>query len=205
MVVFRGRKRGLAMEDKSRDEIPSTGQLEELVRKKKYRRDYIHIFLTTVESLVVVAAVAVLIATLVLPVLRVTGNSMNPTLYNDQLVICRKQGNFKQGDIIAFYYNNKILLKRVIATEGDVVNIASDGTVYVNDVALEEDYLSEKSYGECDITFPYQVPADRVFVLGDNRATSIDSRSSEIGCVAEENVLGIVMFRIWPLKDMGKP
>ena len=190
-------------EDKIID-VPETAQLEKLIKQKKYRRDYIKIIQNTISSLIVVAAIAVLIATLVLPVLRVTGNSMNPTLTNDEMVICKKHGGYKTGDIIAFYYNNKILLKRVIATEGQKVNIDTQGNVFVDGIALEEDYVTEKSMGECDITFPYQVPAERVFVMGDNRATSVDSRSNQVGCVAEENVVGVVMLRLWPFERAGR-
>ncbi len=187
-----------------KDNLPTTEQLEAVVKKRKYRSDYIRIFKSTVSSLIVVSAIAVLIATLVLPVLRVTGNSMNPTMENDQLVICRRQGTFESGDIIAFYHNNKILLKRVIAVSGDVVDIDSDGNVYVNGEMLEEKYVINKAKGECDIEFPYEVPADRYFVMGDNRETSVDSRSDEIGCIAEENVIGTVILRLWPLKEFGR-
>lgn len=186
------------------DNLPTAEQLEAEVKKRKYRGDYIRIFKSTVSSLIVVAAIAVLIATLVLPVLRVTGNSMNPTLQNDQLVICHKKGNFESGDIIAFYHNNKILLKRVIAVPGDTVTIDSEGNVYVNGGMLEESYVINKAKGECDIEFPYEVPAERYFVMGDNRETSVDSRSSEIGCVAEENVIGIVILRLWPFSEFGR-
>lgn len=187
-----------------KDNLPTTEQLENVVRKRKYRSDYIRIFKSTVSSLIVVSAIAVLIATLVLPVLRVTGNSMNPTMENDQLVICRRQGTFESGDIIAFYHNNKILLKRVIAVSGDTVNIDSDGNIYVNGELLEENYVINKAKGDCDIEFPYEVPADRYFVMGDNRATSVDSRMDEIGCIAEENVIGTVILRLWPLSEFGK-
>lgn len=185
-------------------ELPTTEQLERVMKAKKYKKDYVRIFYSTVASLIVVAAIAVLIATLVLPVLRVSGNSMNPTLENDELLICNKYANYKQGDIVAFYYNNKILLKRVIAKEGEVVNIDSLGNVSVNDKVLDEPYIIEKSYGQCDITFPYQVPAGRIFVLGDNRETSVDSRSNQIGCIAEENILGVALLRIWPAKTSGR-
>lgn len=192
------------MEEDKIIDVPTTSQLEKVIKQKKYKKDYVKIFKSTVSSLLVVAAIAVLIATLILPVLRVTGNSMNPTLTNDELVICKKHGGYKTGDIIAFYYNNKILLKRVIAKEGDVVDIDLSGNVSVNGVVLDEPYIMEKSLGECDITFPYQVPAERVFVLGDNRATSIDSRSNQVGCVAEENVVGKVIVRLWPTNKMGR-
>lgn len=185
------------------ENLPTTKQLEKEVKRRRYRNSYLKILKSTVSSLIVVAAVAVLIATLLLPVLRVTGSSMTPTLENDQLVVCKKTGNFEKGDIIAFYYNNKILLKRVIALPGDYISIDADGTVYVNDEKLDEPYVSEKALGECDLEFPYQVPEERIFVMGDHRSTSVDSRSSQIGCIAEESVIGVVSFRIWPFKEIG--
>ena len=138
---------------------------------------------------------------LFLPVLRVTGTSMTPTLQNDELVVCRKRGTFQSGDIIAFYFNNKILLKRVIGVAGDIIDIDDSGTVYVNGEALEEPYLNEKALGECDIELPYQVPDERIFVMGDHRSTSVDSRSTAVGCVAEEAVVGKVILRVWPVKQ----
>ena len=151
--------------------------------------------------MIVVAAIAVLVSMLFLPVLRVTGTSMTPTLQNDELVVCRKRGTFQSGDIIAFYFNNKILLKRVIGVAGDIIDIDDSGTVYVNGEALEEPYLNEKALGECDIELPYQVPDERVFVMGDHRSTSVDSRSTAVGCVAEEAVVGKVILRVWPVKQ----
>lgn len=139
---------------------------------------------------------------LFLPVLRVTGTSMTPTLANDELVVCKRRGDFKQGDIVAFYYNNKILLKRVIAVSGDTVDIKEDGTVYVNGKKLDEPYVKDKAFGMCSISLPYQVPDQRIFVMGDHRSTSIDSRSTAIGCVSEEAVVGKVVMRILPLKKL---
>ena len=152
---------------------------------------------------VIVAAAAVIISMLFLPVLRVTGTSMTPTLHDDELVVCRKLGSFQKGDIVAFYYNNKILLKRVIATAGDVVDIKEDGTVIVNGKTLNEPYVDGKALGECDIELPYQVPDERIFVMGDHRSTSVDSRTKRIGCIAEEAVLGKVSLRIYPFKRIG--
>jgi signal peptidase I len=145
----------------------------------------------------------VLIATLVLTVLQVTGTSMEPTLQNGQIVVAVKNAKFQKGNIVAFYYNNKILLKRVIAKAGDTVIIQKDGTVLVNGKALNEPYLKEKSQGKCDIQFPYQVPDGKIFVLGDHRATSVDSRSSSIGCIENEFIVGKVVFRVWPLPQIG--
>ena len=182
-------------------EIPTAVQLEAERKRAKYQREYRKLLRNTISSLIVVAAIAVLVSMLFLPVLRVTGTSMTPTLQNDELVVCRKRGTFQSGDIIAFYFNNKILLKRVIGVAGDIIDIDDSGTVYVNGEALEEPYLNEKALGECDIELPYQVPDERVFVMGDHRSTSVDSRSTAVGCVAEEAVVGKVILRVWPVKQ----
>ena len=138
---------------------------------------------------------------LFLPVLRVTGTSMTPTLVNDELVICNKRSNFQSGDVVAFYFNNKILLKRVIGVAGDIIDIKEDGTVYLNGEKLEEPYVNELAFGECDLA--YQVPESRVFVMGDHRSTSVDSRSSVVGCIAEEYIIGKVILRVWPIQEIG--
>lgn len=184
-------------------ELPTTEQLENELKKIKYKQKYIRILGNTISSLLVVSAIAVLISTLFLPVLRVTGTSMTPTMLNDELIICSKRSNFKNGDIVAFYFNNKILLKRVIGVAGDVIDIKDDGSVYVNNQLLDEPYLSEKSFGECDIELPYQVPDNRIFVMGDHRSTSIDSRSSSVGAIADEYIIGKVIFRVWPFERIG--
>lgn len=183
--------------------LPTAEQLGEELERVKGRNNYLRILYNTVASLVVVAALAVLLSVLVLPVLRVTGTSMTPTLHNNDLVVCRKTGDFEKGDVIAFYYNNRILLKRVIGNAGDWIDIRSDGTVIVNGEELDEPYVDEKALGECDIELPYQVPDDRIFVMGDHRSTSVDSRSKSVGCVAEEAVVGRVITRVLPLKDFG--
>lgn len=191
------------MADERICDLPEASQLEGELRRIRHNKEYIRIIRSTVSSLVVVAAIAVLVSLLFLPVLRVTGTSMTPTLQNDELVICRKYGDFKQGDVIAFYFNNKILLKRVIGVSGDIIDISNDGTVYVNGEVIDEPYLNEKAFGECDIDLPYQVPDERVFVMGDHRATSVDSRSTSVGCIANEAIVGEVMLRIWPLEQIG--
>ena len=184
--------------------IPTAEQLEAEGKRLRRRKDFVRLLVSTLSSLVVVAAVAVLLSMLFLPVLRVTGTSMTPTLENDQLVVCNKRSDFKQGDVIAFYYNNKILLKRVIGVSGDKINITPDGTVFVNDVEIDEPYVSDKALGECDLKMPYQVPDQKIFVMGDHRSTSIDSRSSLVGCVSEEAIIGRVIFRVWPIEEFGK-
>lgn len=182
--------------------FPTADQLRAERNRLQYRNAFLHMLISTISSLLVVAAIAVLISMLFLPVLRVVGTSMQPTLEDDQLVICQKSGEFESGDVVAFYHNNKILLKRVIGVSGDVIDIQEDGTVYVNGQRLEEPYLSEKAFGECDLELPYQVPDQRIFVMGDHRSTSVDSRSSTVGCIAEEAIVGKVFLRIWPLKDI---
>ncbi len=189
--------------DFSMDNLPTAEQLDSEVKQVRYHKDFMKVLKNTVSSLIVVASVAVLVAMLLLPVLRVTGSSMSPTLKNDELVICSKRSNFKSGDMVAFYYNNKILLKRVIGIEGDIIDIKEDGTVYVNGTELDESYVNEKSLGICDIKLPYQVPDNRIFVMGDNRSVSVDSRSTTVGCIADEYVIGRVIFRLWPFKNIG--
>lgn len=190
------------MEDFKRD-LPSADQLYAETERIRYRKSYIKMLYSTISSLIVVAAVAVLISMLFLPVFRVTGSSMTPTMNNDDLLICNKWADFESGDIVAFYFNNKVLLKRVIGTAGDVVDISEDGTVFVNGKVLDEPYLSEKAFGECDIDLPYQVPDNRIFVMGDHRSVSVDSRSSSVGCIASEYIIGKVIFRLWPWEVIG--
>lgn len=191
------------MKKKELQEIPEISQLEKELERVRYRRRYRKVFRSTICTLITVAAIAVLVATLWTPVLQIYGNSMTPTLRNGNIVVSVKTGEFETGDVIAFYYNNKILIKRIIAKSGDWVNIDQDGTVYVNDKAIEEPYISEKALGECNIKMPYQVPESRLFVMGDHRSVSVDSRSTVVGCVAEEQVVGKIVFRVWPLKEFG--
>ncbi len=183
--------------------VPTVEQLETELKRVKYRRRYRTLLKSTVYTLVVVAAVAILVATLWLPVLQIYGHSMTPTLQDGEIIFTVKTSNFKPGNIIAFYYNNKILVKRVICGPGDWVDIDDDGTVYVNNELLEEPYLVEKALGECNIDLPYQVPDGRYFVMGDHRSTSVDSRNTSVGCVADEQIVGKIIFRIWPLGRMG--
>lgn len=190
------------MEEFTKD-LPTAEQLSSEMKRINYKRSYAKTLYTTIASLIVVAAVAVLVSMLFLPVLRVTGTSMTPTLLNDELLLCNKRGDFECGDVVAFYFNNKILLKRVIGTAGDVIDISEDGTVYLNGEALDEPYVNEKALGECDIKLPYQVPDNRIFVMGDHRSVSVDSRSTSVGCIADEYIIGKVIFRIWPFEVIG--
>ena len=185
-------------------DLPSSAEFEEELERVRYRRSFAFAMRSTIYTLITVAAVAVLVAVLVLPVLRIYGESMAPTLSEGQLVLSVKGGRFQPGDVVAFYYNNKILVKRVIGTSGDWINMDENGEVSVNSVHLEEPYIKQKDFGETNITFPYQVPANRVFVMGDNRAVSIDSRNTAVGCIAEEQIVGKIVFRVWPLEVFGK-
>lgn len=185
------------------EELPDTDVLTEAVKRDRY----IHRFRATVRStflsLVVVAAAAVLVAVLLLPILKIYGRSMSATLDSGDIVVSIKGTEMQTGDIVAFYYNNNILVKRVIANSGDWVDLDEDGTVYVNNVKVDEPYLDEKAYGETNIELPYQVPEGKTFVMGDNRAVSIDSRNTSIGCISEEQIVGKIVFRVWPLHRFG--
>ena len=183
--------------------FPSPETLEDELYRVKYHKRFLDTIRSTVFMLVVVAAAAVLVAVLLLPILRIYGQSMGGTLEHGDIVASVKGADFKTGDIIAFYYNNNILVKRVIGVSGDWVDITEDGTVYVNQVKLEEPYVHEKAFGQTDIDLPYQVPEARIFVMGDNRTVSIDSRNTTIGCVAEEQIVGRIIFRLWPFENMG--
>ena len=185
-------------------DLPSTGQLEAELNRVIYAKNYRTVLRGTIYTLITVAAIAVLVAVLLLPVLRIYGSSMNPTLKEEDIVLSIKGSEFETGDIVAFYYNNKILVKRVIANPGDWVDIDKDGNVYVNNPALEEPYLDVKAFGDCNIKLPYQVPESRIFVMGDNRDVSVDSRNTSVGCVAQEQVVGKIVFCIWPFSRFGK-
>ena len=182
---------------------PTTEQLEGELKRVRYKSRYRSVLRSTIYSLITVAAIAVLITTLWFPVLRVYGNSMTPTLQNGEIIFTVKVSEFEPGDIISFYYNNKILIKRVIARSGEWVNMDADGNVYVNETLLDEPYLDEKAFGDCNIELPYQVPDGRVFVMGDHRSPSVDSRNSAVGCVAQEQIVGKILFRVWPLEKFG--
>ncbi|MFC5630313.1 MULTISPECIES: signal peptidase I [Streptococcus] len=181
----------------------SSKELAQELERLRYRGRFWTIIKQTLYTLLAVVAVAILIAVLWLPVLRIYGQSMNKTLQEDDLVLTVKGSSFETGDVIAFYYNNKVLVKRVIAQSGDWVNVDSEGDVYVNQKKLDEPYVLDKALGKSDITYPYQVPEQEIFVLGDNRSASIDSRNTAIGGISEEQIVGKISFRIWPLDRFG--
>ncbi len=185
------------------EEAPTLEQLEAELRKEQYKRNYGRVLRSTAFSLLVVAAAAVLIAVLVLPVLQINGFSMTDTLHDGDIVVALNSKKFTTGDIIAFYYNNSILVKRVIAVAGDWVDIDEEGNVYVNGEQLNEPYITDKALGECNIELPYQVPDGKCFVMGDHRATSIDSRNTAVGCISDGMVVGRIIVRVWPMEQIG--
>ena len=182
---------------------PTIEQLKNELNRERYKHRYFLVIRSTIYSLITVAAVAVLVATLWLPVLQIYGHSMSPTLIEGEIVVTVKNSDFKPGDVVAFYYNNKILVKRVIGNPGDWIEVDEEGRVRVNQILLEEPYVQEYALGECDIEMPYQVPDGRIFVMGDNRATSVDSRSTTVGCISEEEIVGKIVFVVWPMEQFG--
>ncbi len=184
-------------------DIPDVEQLRAELSREQYKQRYRSVLRSTIYTLVVVAAVAVLISVLFLPVLQIYGTSMTPTLSEGDIVVSVKGADFESGDLIAFYLGNKILVKRCIAGPGQWVDIDEEGNVYIDGKLLEEPYLEEKALGDCNIELPYQVPDNRYFCLGDHRATSVDSRDTTVGCVSEEQIVGKIVFRVWPLSGLG--
>ena len=183
--------------------IPSLAEIQR--ERKRIRRGtyYRQALQSTISVLIVVAAVAVLIATLFLPILQISGDSMSPTLEHDDIVVLLKTKDFDRGDLIGFYYQGKILLKRVIALPEDVVVIDGEGNIYINEELLEEPYITDKGLGDCDLEFPYTVPGTGYFVMGDRRSNSVDSRNSIVGAIAQEDIIGKVSVRVWPLSKIG--
>ncbi len=194
------------MKKKSNDFLQAldVSVLEAELKRETYKKTYGSTLRGTFYSLVVVAAISVLVATLWLPVFQIYGISMQPTLSEGNIVVSLKGAKLEKGDIIGFYYGNKLLVKRYIAGPGDWVNIDEDGNVYVNEKLVEESYIEKKAFGDSNIELPYQVPERRYFVLGDNRSISIDSRNTVVGSVADEQIVGKVVFRVWPLKSFGE-
>ena len=184
-------------------ELPTTEQIEKERARLRHKSRYSRTLRSTIAILVVVAAAAVLVATLWMPVLRIYGSSMAPTLNDGQIVISLKTTDFKTGDIAAFYYGNKLLIKRYIAGASDWVYIDEDGTVSVNSIELDEPYLAEKAFGQTNIELPYQVPDKRYFLMGDNRESSVDSRNTAVGCASDDQIVGKVVYCIWPLDRFG--
>ncbi len=185
-------------------EMPTSSDLQAELDRIRYKRRYGRTLRSTIFTLLIVAAVAALISMFVLPVLTIYGSSMTPTVSDGDIVVAIKGSKFNRGDVIAFYYNNKVLIKRVMAHAGDWVDIAEDGTIYINNEMVDEPYLSEKAFGETNIKLPYQVPEGKIFVLGDHRSVSIDSRNTSVGCVSQEQVVGKILLRIWPFELFGK-
>lgn len=183
--------------------LPSADLLQAELKRERNRIRYRRILKSTVYGLVIVAAVAALIATLLLPVLQISGTSMEPTLHNGEIVVLIKTSSLERGDLCGFSYSNKILIKRVIGLPGDVLAMDETGTVFVNGQSLEEPYIAEKAFGECDIEFPFTVPEDAYFLMGDQRATSIDSRNTIIGCVEREQIVGKLILRVWPFSKLS--
>lgn len=191
------------MQENNNNILPSAEQVKSELEREKYKLRYQNIIKKTLHALVIVAAIAVLIATLLMPVLQISGTSMEPTLNNRDIVILVKTSKLERGDLCGFSYSNKILIKRVIGLPGDIVDISHDGMVIINGEPLDEPYISEKGLGECDIDLPFVVPEEKYFLMGDHRETSIDSRSTVIGCVTEEQMIGKILVRVWPIKDFS--
>lgn len=182
---------------------PSEKQLEAELARVRYQQRYRTVLRSTICTLIVVAAVAVLVATIWMPVLQIYGSSMTPTLSEGDIVVCFKTSDIKRGDLVAFYLGNKLLVKRCVALPGQTVDIDGDGNVTLDGVPLDEPYVTEKSLGDCNIALPYQVPDNRYFCMGDHRKTSVDSRNTAVGCVTEEQIVGKIAFRVWPLSGFG--
>ena len=183
--------------------IPSTAELEKELKRIKYKEKYGKTLKSTVFVLITVASAAVLVAVLFLPVLQIYGSSMTPTLGEGDIVLSVKGSELESGDLVSFYIGNKLLVKRYIAGPGEWVFIDEGGNVYVNDKLLDEPYITEKAFGDSNIEYPYQVPENRIFVLGDHRSTSVDSRNTTIGCISAEQIVGKIVFRVWPLNRLG--
>ena len=183
--------------------MPSVSELNKELQRVNHRLQFRKLLRSTIYTLIVVSAAAVLVAVLFLPVLRIYGNSMTPTLNEGEIVVSIKGADIEHGDVVGVYFGSKLLIKRCIALEHEWVNIDEDGNVYVEGTLIDEPYVSEKSFGECNLELPYQVPDGSIFVMGDHRETSIDSRNTSVGCIDTENIVGKIVFRVWPLSEFG--
>lgn len=188
---------------KKENSLPSSEEIQRELKRERKQLRFRRIIKNTIHTLIVVAAVAVLITSLILPVLQISGTSMEPTLNNGDIVVLLKTSSLERGDLCGFAYSNKILIKRVIALPGDVLVIDEDGNVYLNGELLDEPYITDKGLGECDIEFPFTVPENTYFLMGDHRSTSVDSRSTVIGCIAHEQIVGKLFIKVWPLEDFS--
>lgn len=191
------------MRKKTIESVPQSDQLEQELKRERYKRRYRATLRSTVFALITVAAVAVLVATLWMPVLQIYGSSMTPTLMEGDIVISVKETDYQRGDIVAFYYGNRLLVKRYIAGSGSWVDMNESGVITVDGETLVEPYVQEHSLGLSDLEYPYQVPEEKHFLVGDHRATSVDSRHTTVGCIAEEFMVGKIVFRVWPLDRFG--
>lgn len=183
--------------------FPNSTQLKSELAYENHRKRYGQTLRSTVYTLIVVAAVAILLATMWVPVFRIYGTSMTPTLTEGEIVVALKGSEFTRGDVVALWYNNKLLVKRIIAQPGEWVDIDADGNVFVDGQRLDEPYVTDKAFGDCNLNLPYQVGDERYFVMGDHRSTSQDSRNSAVGCIAEEQIIGRILFRVWPFDNFG--
>ncbi|MET3617066.1 signal peptidase I [Peptoniphilus olsenii] len=193
----------LLKNNKNLKEIPNISNLEEELDRVNKKIKFNKAVRSTIYGLIVVTAVAILVATLWMPILQIYGNSMIPAISEGDIVLSLKSKSYSRGDVVGLYYGNKLLVKRIIAGPGDIVDFDYDGNVYVNNEKLEETYIKDKAYGEITIRLPYQVPENRWFVLGDHRQTSIDSRNQVVGAIADEQIVGRIVFRIWPINNLG--
>ncbi|MBQ3528651.1 MAG: signal peptidase I [Clostridia bacterium] len=185
--------------------MPTSEEIKKELDRENYKRKYTKVLRSTLFTLIVVAAVAVLVATIWMPVLQIYGSSMSPTLSEGEIVVSVKGGDFEAGDLVCFYIGNKLLVKRYIAGPGQWVDIDEEGNVFVDGALLDEPYVKEKAFGDCNIELPYQVPDNRMFCMGDHRESSLDSRNTAVGCISEDQVVGKIIFRVWPLTKMGAP
>ncbi len=189
----------LQMKRNKEIDVPSIEEVKTEIKRVRFKSRYFRILRSTINILIVTAAVAALIATLVLPVVQITGTSMEPTLSEGDIVVLMKTDSLHRGDLCAFAYSNKILIKRVIGLPGEFINIDNEGTVYINGEKIDEPYLITKGLGDTDIDFPFQVPDNQYFMLGDQRDTSVDSRNTVIGCITTDQMVGKILFKVWPL------